>query len=144
MYGPRDRRAVGVGVGVLVLRERKVLLGKRRGSHGSGTWSAPGGRLEFGESIEECASRELREETSLELGSIALGPYTNDVFAEVGEQYLTVFVLAGHTMGQPVNREPNQCEGWEWFAWNQLPSPLFKPVQSLVASGFVPDGLAGR
>ena len=133
-----SRRAVAVGVGVLVLREGKVLLGRRRGSHGTGTWSAPGGRLEFGESIEECARRELREETSLELGPVVLGPFTNDLFAEVQEQYLTVFVVASQTVGEPVNAEPHKCEGWAWFRWSELPSPLFQPVQSLVASGYAP------
>jgi len=139
MQGVRSDRAVAVGVGVLVLRGGKVLLGRRRGSHGSGTWSAPGGRLEFGESIEECARRELREETSLELGPVTLGPFTNDLFAEVQEQYLTVFVVASQTVGEPVNTEPHKCEGWSWFHWSELPSPLFQPVQWLVASGYAPQ-----
>lgn len=133
---------VGVGVGVLVVRDGKVLLGKRTGSHGSGTWSAPGGRLEYGESIEDCARRELAEETSLLLGAVELGPYSNDIFPEVGEQYVTVFVLARQASGNPANLEPHKCEGWSWFAWRELPSPLFAPVQSLVASGYVPAGCA--
>lgn len=37
-----------IGVGVLIFRDGKLLLGKRRGSHGAGDWSAPGGHLEFG------------------------------------------------------------------------------------------------
>ncbi|MCX9158517.1 NUDIX hydrolase [Niveibacterium sp. 24ML] len=139
MNAPRASRTIGVGVGVLVLRDGKVLLGKRKGSYGAGTWSAPGGRLEYGESIEQCAARELREETSLELGPIQPGPYTNDVFSEVSEQYITVFVVAHQSRGEPVNVEAHKCEGWQWFAWNELPSPLFPPVQSLVASGFVPQ-----
>jgi 8-oxo-dGTP diphosphatase len=131
--------SIGVGVGVLVLRDGKVLLGKRAGSHGAGTWSPPGGRLEYGESIEQCAKRELLEETSLELGTVTRGPYTNDIFVEVQEQYLTVFVIARQTSGEPVNVEPHKCEGWEWFEWTKLPSPLFQPMQSLVASGFHPE-----
>jgi 8-oxo-dGTP diphosphatase len=127
---------VGVGIGVLVIRDGKVLLGRRRGSHGAGSWSAPGGRLEYGESIEECARRELREETGLEAGTIEPGPYTNDVFHEVGQQYLTVFVLAREATGVLDNKEPHKCDGWEWFAWTQLPTPLFAPLESLRSSGF--------
>lgn len=135
--------SVGVGVGVLVFRGEKILLGKRQGSHGAGTWSPPGGRLEYGESIEDCARRELREETSLELGPIALGPYTNDLFPEVERQYLTAFVLAYEAVGEPQNLEPHKCEGWRWFGWHELPAPLFAPMRSLVASGFEPKA-AGR
>jgi 8-oxo-dGTP diphosphatase len=130
------QRTVGVGVGILIIRNGKVLLGRRRGSHGAGSWSAPGGRLEYGESIEACARRELREETGLELGAIELGPYTNDVFHEVGEQYLTVFVLAREATGIPQNKEPHKCDGWEWFDWAELPVPLFAPLETLRKSGF--------
>ena len=98
----------------------------------------PGGRLEFGESIEDCARRELREETALEIRRITLGPYTNTIFHEIEEQYLTAFVIAHDAIGEPVNVEPHKCEGWEWFRWTALPSPLFKPLESLVASGYSP------
>ncbi|RQO60472.1 DNA mismatch repair protein MutT [Paucibacter sp. KBW04] len=131
-------RYIGVGVGVLVVREGKVLLGKRTGSHGAGTWAGPGGRLEFGESIEECARRELMEETGLELGPVTAGPYSNDSFPELGQQHVTLFVVARQSKGTPVNVEPHKCEGWHWFSWNELPSPLFAPVAALLHSGFVP------
>ncbi len=50
-----------VGVGVIVVKEGKVLLLQRKNSHGSGTWCFPGGHLEYGESLEECAKREVLE-----------------------------------------------------------------------------------
>lgn len=135
---PRPR--VGVGVGVLVVHDSLVLLGRRRGSHGAGTWSAPGGALEFGEQIVDCAARELREETGLQAGSFELGPYTNDVFAAARRHDLTVFVVARGITGTPVNREPHKCEGWAWFRWGQWPEPLFGPLRSLLAIGWQPVG----
>ena len=42
-----------VGVGVIVQRDGRILLGKRLGAHGEGTWALPGGHLEFGESVAE-------------------------------------------------------------------------------------------
>jgi 8-oxo-dGTP diphosphatase len=134
-----DAPKIGVGVGVLVLRDGTVLLGKRLGSHGAGTWSAPGGRLEFGESIEHCAHRELAEETGLHAAALELGPYTNNVFQEVQEQYVTVFAIARGVDGSPKNLEPNKCEGWFWFPWSELPTPLFPPLASLLQSGYVPE-----
>lgn len=131
---------VGVGVGVLVVQNGLVLLGKRKGSHGAGTWSAPGGRLEYGEEIIECAARELKEETGLSASVFELGPYSNDVFPEVEEQYVTLFVVARGISGSPLNLEPHKCEGWHWFKWGDWPSPLFKPVDSFLAIGWRPDG----
>lgn len=135
---PGPHLAVGVGVGVIVLREGKVLLGRRLGAHGAGSWAGPGGKLEFGESVEACARRELLEETGLELGPVSAGPWSNDVFPDLGQQHVTLFVVARATRGTPVNREPHKCEGWQWFAWNDWPSPLFAPVATLLQSGFAP------
>lgn len=127
---------VGVGVGILAIRERRILLGRRINSQGAGTWSAPGGRLEYGESIEQCARRELMEETGLELGMTEFGPYVNNIFTETRDQYLTVFVIAHRTRGEPQNLEPTKNEGWHWFNIDSLPSPLFAPVQTFLDIGF--------
>jgi 8-oxo-dGTP diphosphatase len=131
---------VAVGVGILVLKDGLVLLGKRCGAHGAGTWSAPGGRLEFGEQIVECAARELKEETGLTADSFELGPYSNDIFPELGAQYVTIFVVARGIHGSPENIEPDKCEGWAWFKWGDWPAPLFKPVESFLALGWRPSG----
>jgi ADP-ribose pyrophosphatase YjhB (NUDIX family)/catechol 2,3-dioxygenase-like lactoylglutathione lyase family enzyme len=127
-----------VGVGVFVLREGLVLLGLRRGSHGAGTWALPGGHLEFGETVERCALREIHEETGLVIDVVARGPYTNDVFQDAGKHYVTVFVLARAPHGEPALREPAKCAEWRWCRWSELPMPLFPPLAALHASGYVP------
>ena len=131
-----------IGVGVLLLRDSHVLLGRRRGSHGSDTWAPPGGHLEFGESVEDCARREVREETGLELQNIRPGPYTNDVFTAEGKHYVTLFVLGEALSGEPEVLEPGKCGGWRWFAWSELPEPLFLPLATLRRQGFSLDGAA--
>lgn len=128
-----------VGVGVIIVRDGLVLLGQRIGSHGAGTWALPGGHLEFGESVVACAAREVREETGLELQAMHPGPYTNDVFASEGKHYVTHFVVAHSDLGQPQVCEPHKCAGWQWFRWSELPTPLFQPLATLHASGFVPE-----
>jgi 8-oxo-dGTP diphosphatase len=56
-----------VGIGVIILKNGRVLLGKRKSSHGTGTWHFPGGHLEFGESLEDCSRREVLEETGMKI-----------------------------------------------------------------------------
>ena len=133
---PLQQRAVKAAVGILVVRNGLILLGRRIGSHGAATWSAPGGRMEYGETIEQAARRELREETALELNAATVGPYTNDVFDDVQEHYLTFIVIARATTGEPRNMEPHKCEGWSWHRWSDLPEPLFLPLANLRTLGF--------
>lgn len=128
-----------VGVGVIVLREGLVLLGGRVGSHGAGTWALPGGHLEFGESVEQCARREVMEEAGLCLTTIVPGPYTSDLFAVEQKHYVTLFVVAQCPAGEPELREPHKCSAWQWFRWSALPQPLFPPLASLRGTGFVPE-----
>ena len=131
-----------VGVGVIVLRNGLVLLGERIGSHGSGTWALPGGHLEFGETVEHCAAREVREETGLELQDIKAGPYSSDLFASEQKHYVTLFVVLSSLEGEPETVEPTKCSRWQWFKWSELPTPLFQPLQTLVRTGFIPENAA--
>ncbi len=119
-----------VGVGVLVTRDGKVLLGKRKGAHGAGTWGLPGGHLEYGEEIEECAKRELFEETGLEAIEVEKGTWSNTMIEE--KHYVTVFIIVKKCLGEVTLREPEKCEEWEWFDPLALPSPLFAPAAHFV------------
>jgi len=67
-----------IGLGVCILRDNKVLFGKRKNSHGEGSWCFPGGHLDFNETWEECARRETIEETGLEIKNLRFATATND------------------------------------------------------------------
>jgi 8-oxo-dGTP diphosphatase len=131
-----------IGVGVLVVRDGRVLLGERRGAHGAGTWAPPGGHLEFGETVDTCARREVREETGLEISNVREAPYTSDVFQAEHKHYITLFVTASAPTGEPEVREPLKCSRWSWHPWSELPRPLFAPLATLLARGFVPEGVS--
>jgi 8-oxo-dGTP diphosphatase len=127
-----------VGVGVIIRRDNKVLLGKRKGAHGVGTWSFPGGKLDLWETPEECAVREVDEETGLKIKNLKKSIYTNDVFREVGKHYVTLFFTADYNGGEAELREPDRCEGWDWFEWNKLPGPLFAPIENYLKQAHSP------
>ena len=131
-----EKKRPYIGVAVIVVRKGRVLLGKRKNSHGSGTWQFPGGHLEYGESIEACARRELKEETGLDIDKSRMGPFTNDVFKKERKHYVTLFVIAEQTSGNPRVMEPDKCERWDWFPWTQLPRPRFLPIVNLLQQNF--------
>jgi len=124
-----------VGVGVVVLKNGKALLGKRKGSHGAGDWAFPGGHLEFGEFVEECAKRELMEETGMKALSVETGPWSSDVI-DRNKHYITLFAVVDRFEGEPELLEPLKCEEWRWFPLDRLPEPLFPPVRSFFGSKF--------
>ncbi len=128
----------GVGVGVIIRRGNKVLFGKRKGAHGAGTWSFPGGKLDLWETPEECAMREVEEETGLKIKNLKESIYTNDMFREENNHYVTLFFVADHDSGEAKLMEPKKCEGWDWFEWNKLPEPLFSPIKEYLNKGFSP------
>ncbi len=127
-----------VGLGVAVLKDGKVLLGKRKNSHGAGTWCFPGGHLEFGESFEDCARRETLEETGVNIKNVRLGTVTNDIFEKEKKHYITVYMIAEHESGEARVMEPEKSEAWRWFRWDDLPRPLFLCMEGLIAQGFDP------
>ena len=125
-------KEVRVGVAAVVLREGRILLGERIGSHGAHTWATPGGHLEMGEGIEECARRETLEETGLVVESFKKLSFTNDIFEKEGKHYVTLFVVASCSSGEPRVTEPNKCKQWKWFELDNLPEPLFLPLANLL------------
>lgn len=137
-----DNQQVRVGVGIIIVKDGKVLMGKRINSHGHDTWNFPGGHLEFGETPVECTIRETLEETGITIENITPGPWTNDIFAGSPEKhYITIYMLAQHKSGTPKILEPEKCVEWQWFTWDNLPAPLFLPIKNLVESGFKPSSL---
>lgn len=121
-----------IGIGVLVIKNHTILLGKRKNSHGQGAWATPGGHLEYGETLEECSKRELQEETNLRAESIKKLWFTNDMHIQENKHYITIFMLVDKFSGELINREPEKCEYWQWFDFANLPKPLFLSLENLI------------
>ncbi|MCH1429878.1 MAG: NUDIX domain-containing protein [Chlamydiales bacterium] len=121
-----------VGIGVLVYHDKQLLLSKRIASHGAHHWSPAGGHLEFAESPEEGAKRELKEETGLIAKNLIVGPWTNDFFIGEDKHYISLFILVDEFEGQLENKEPHKSLDWQWFDIDKLPSPLFLPLENLI------------
>lgn len=112
---------------------------QRQGAHGAGSWSVPGGHLEFGESFEDTARREVEEETTLAIKNVRFGAVTNDYFADENKHYVTIWMLSDWDGGTERITEPNKCLKQEWHTFEDLPSPLFLPWEQLLQSDFIDD-----
>lgn len=123
MSGERPR----VGVGVMVLKNGRLLLGRRKGSHGAGEYAYPGGHLEHLESFAECAAREVKEETGIEIGPIRFLRVLNTT-EYAPKHYIDVAFAADWVSGEPQVLEPEKIDGWAWYPLDALPAPLFGTI----------------
>lgn len=127
-----------VGVAVILIKDGKVLVGRRKNSHGDGTWCFAGGHMEGNESFEDTARREALEETGVKIKNIRFAAVTNDIFEKEGKHYITVFMVADYDSGEPKVMEPDRHETWNWFEWDDIPKPMFLPIENLIRQGYKP------
>jgi 8-oxo-dGTP diphosphatase len=139
---------VQVGVALLLIHRLTpnnlfVLMGKRKGKHGAGSYSLPGGWLEHGETPEQAAARELEEECGImipveSIRTLTRMPYVVTNFVEEGFSAATLFMVSeSPVLGEPVLREPDKCEGWNWYETLQLPTPFFAPLKAAKMRGIL-------
>jgi 8-oxo-dGTP diphosphatase len=122
-----------VGIGLFVFREGKVLLGKRMGAHGADLYSGPGGHLEHLESFEECAKREAMEEAGIEIENVRFLCVSN-FKTHAPKHYVDIGLVADWKSGESEVREPEKCAGWDWYALEDFPEPLFGVVENYVSA----------
>jgi 8-oxo-dGTP diphosphatase len=118
----------GVGVGVIIENEKgEILIGKRINSHAP-KYSIPGGKLDYGESFESAACREIKEETGLILSKPRVIGVTNNLETqrEDGVHFISVILLANEFEGIPEIKEPNKCSELLWCDPSALPQPHFE------------------
>lgn len=117
-----------VGVGVMIFKDGKVLMGKRKNKHGDGEYAWPGGHLEYMESMVDCAKREVFEECGLKVKNIKFLRLLN--MKEYNKHYIDIALVCEWKSGEPTLKEPEKCEGWKWYDLKNLPTPLFAPLKT--------------
>ena len=127
-----------VGVAIIITKDDQVLLMKRKGVHGTGTWSTPGGHLDFGETPEQCAAREAKEEVGLDITDIRFRSITNDIFDQQEKHYITIWMDGRSASGEPTIAAEKEVAEIGWFAWNALPQPLFLSLENLLKENSYP------
>jgi len=128
-----EKKRVGAGLGVILEKDGKILLGMRHPDpdkadsafRSAGEWCLPGGKIDFGETLEECAIREVKEET----GIIIKDPKVISIHNCKNEHahFLTAGVIACEWDGEAHVAEPDEIIEWKWFDIKNLPYPRYFP-----------------
>ena len=128
----------GLGVGVLIVKENKILLGLRNPDkmkasselQGQGTWTMPGGKVEFMETLVNAAKRELEEETNLKATKLDFLCISDDMTDTA--HYVTVGLIVREYNGELKTMEPETILEWQWFDLDELQKNLYKPSQKCI------------
>jgi len=127
----------GVGTGVYIRKDGKILFGKRQGKHGLNTWCAPGGKVEMYEDLVEHCRREVTEEAGVEIENVRFMTITNDRTPEWQTHYVTLHFVADWRSGEP-REETGGMGNWGWYSWDNLPEPLFPSTSNFLKTGYNP------
>lgn len=128
----------GVGIGVMILKRGKILLGRRNENpekassllHGERSWTMPGGKLHFQEKLKEGIAREVSEETGMRVKNLKLISVSNNIVSDA--HFVTMGFLAEDFEGEVKVMEPNEITEWHWFDLEELQSPLFFPSEKII------------
>ena len=113
------------GVGIMIFKVGKILLAKRKSSHGAGEYAFPGGHLEYMESFADCARREIAEECGIKVKNIRFQLAAN-VTKYAPKHYVHIGLAADWESGEPQVLEPEKQEAWGWYGLDDLPEPIFE------------------
>ena len=127
-----EEKHIGAGCGVIILNDKNQILMGRRGDdeekadsemHEEGTWTLPGGNIEYGETFFEAGKREAKEETNLDVNNLEIICVQTDLneFAH----YVSVGMVAKSYSGELKVMEPNEISAWQWFDMDKIPKKVF-------------------
>jgi 8-oxo-dGTP diphosphatase len=128
----------GVGCAVMLLKDGKVLLGHRHDDpekadsmlNGAGTWTLPGGKMDFQERPRDCARREAKEETGIDVGDVDLVSVGNDRVKTA--HFVTLGFKSTDFRGEAKVMEPDEITEWKWFPINSTPQRMFPPARKVI------------
>lgn len=136
-------KVIKVGIGVMIIDNNKILLGHRvtngkdtGGIYEPDSWCLHGGKQEYDETIFECAIRETKEETDLDIEDLEIFDVTDDI--QPNKHYITIDVIARKHSGIVKIMEPQKQDEWRWFDINNLPQNLYSPSKKFI------DGYLGK
>ena len=143
--GAKPRQSSGypdhprVAVGAVVIHNNRTLLVKRRNPPGKGMWAIPGGSVKLGETLQEAAEREMREETGVVIKAgnpvLAFDVVEPDEEGRIQFHYVIVDLMADYVRGEP--RPADDAEDARWFSEADIATtPVNKKTRQLLSRLF--------
>ena len=128
---------IKVGLGVLINDDNKILLGhysKEKpdtgGIYEPDTWCLPGGKQDYQETIFDCAKRETKEETNLDIDNLFVYNVVDNIGSD--RHFIDLWVVARSWSGDLKVMESEVIDEWKWFKFDELPDNLYSPSKEFI------------
>ena len=115
----------------------KILLGhrsaKRKDTGGifePDTWTLPGGKQEYDETVIDTAIREVKEETNLDIKNPEVFSVSDDF--QPDRHFVTIEMITEEFSGELKIMEPTKEDNWQWFDLNDLPDNIYSPSRVFI------------
>jgi len=129
------------GITVAVIKDGLVLVGWRINGQNDKVLALPGGHIEYQETLEQTARRELIEEADITARNFELACVSSDFWPQFKWHYVNFTMIADYVGGTPVVREPDRFESWSWMSWTDVVSQKDRcgtPLRNSIDLGFDP------
>lgn len=123
-----------LGVGVLIVRDGQVLLMRRRCDPEAGRWGLPGGKVDWMETAEHAARREVDEELGIALHEIRLLCVTDQIDPVHARHWFAPVYLSEGFSGEPRIVEPDKHAALGWCLPDEAPGPLTMSARAALAA----------
>ncbi|NTG46996.1 NUDIX domain-containing protein [Agrobacterium rhizogenes] len=123
----------GLGTGLAILRDRKLLLYKRLKAPEAGFWSIVGGKVDHMEPAAKAAIREAEEESGLSIGNIDYLCATEVINDTDRQHWISLIYVTKDFSGEASLVEPDKLSDFGWFGRNELPQPLSAFAEATIA-----------
>ncbi len=134
---------IGIGGGVLILKNGKTLLMKRskNSKNEAGWWSKPGGAVDFNEKAIDAMKREIKEELDIEINIWGYLPHTDHIIKKDRQHWVAINYLANIKSGTLKIIEPHKCDEIKWFSMKKLPKKITQttkePIKNYLIEKFI-------
>lgn len=114
----------GLGCGLVILREGKILLYRRANAPEAGHWNIVGGKVEHMERAVDAARREAQEETGLGINSLDFLCVSEQLIEADIQHWVSMIYMTQDFSGEPQLTEPDKLTELGWFGLDSLPAPV--------------------
>ena len=122
MTSQTQKPHIHVSAGLIRKGAKYLIAQRRKGSHLAGYWEFPGGKLEQGESLQDCLEREIEEEMGIK---IRAGRVVLTIEHAYPDKTISLHVMNGSILsGEP---RAIECQAFQWVEIKDLQDFVFPP-----------------